>query len=190
MIAPHSMIVLLALLLAGTAAPSAPPVRLSSPAFGGQAEIELRGLPAAAAEEAMGEAFREIEAAERAADPERTADGGIAALNAAAGPGPPPAEPRLLKLLARALDFCFWSEKAHGPLARDLYRSWGLRAPVAALPTEERLAPAIAAAACNHLRLDAKKATATLDAGSALDLWGFAEGEAIDRAVEVLRQQD
>ncbi len=45
------------------------------------------------------------------------------------------------------------------------------------------------AAACGRLRLDPGNRTAALAAGSALDLWGFAEGLAVDRAVEILRRQ-
>ncbi|HEY9422395.1 MAG TPA: FAD:protein FMN transferase, partial [Thermoanaerobaculia bacterium] len=44
-------------------------------------------------------------------------------------------------------------------------------------------------AACNRLTLDKAKGAAALAAGGGLDLWGFAEGYAVDRAVEVLRRQ-
>jgi thiamine biosynthesis lipoprotein len=111
---------------------------------------------------------------------------GIAALNAAAGRGPQPLDARLVAVLARARDFCLWSEGAHGPLGRDLYALWGMRA---APPAPEPLGQAIGAAACDRLSLDPKDGTATLAAGSGADLRGFAEGSAVDRAVEVLRRQ-
>jgi thiamine biosynthesis lipoprotein len=45
------------------------------------------------------------------------------------------------------------------------------------------------AAACDRLTLDPQKKTATLAAGSGVDLMGFAEGAAVDRAVEILRER-
>src|SRR4030095_593788 len=85
------------------------------------------------------------------------------------------------------LDFCLWSEGTHGPLGRDLYSLWGLRTPVAKPPSPESVELATSAASCSRLTLNLKQSTATLAEGSGLDLWGFAEGFAVDRAVEILR---
>jgi FAD:protein FMN transferase len=179
--------------LASAAVPAPPrprvdQVHLSAPAFGGQVEIEVRGLPKALAEAAIQEAFQEVATVERTTDPE-SPGGGIAALNSAAGAGPQAVEAGLSQALSRALDFCFWTEGAVGPLGRDLYRLWGLRTPAEALPDPTALETAIGAANCSGLNLDPKKRTATLAAGAGLDLWSFAEGAAVDRAVEVLRQR-
>jgi thiamine biosynthesis lipoprotein len=160
---------------------------LADKAFGKPAEIEVRDLPQEVAQGVIRRAFAEIAELERLTDATRP-DGGLAALNAAAGKGPQTPDPRLLTLLGRARDFCFWSEGAHGPLGRDLYLLWGLRAPVAEAPPPERLEVAAGLTACTRLALDPQKGTAALDAGSGLDLWGFAEGFAVDRAVEILRQ--
>ncbi|HZF11197.1 MAG TPA: FAD:protein FMN transferase [Thermoanaerobaculia bacterium] len=190
------MRLLIALLLLALPAPASrpvstpadpEPVRRFTSAFGERMEVEVRGLPRSDAEAAVEAALREVAVVERMTDP-GAAGGGIAALNAAAGAGPRPVEPALLSLLARTLDFCFWSEGAHGPLGRDLYRLWGLRSPAVALPSDAALPPAIAAASCSGLRFDTDKRTATLAAGAGLDLWGFAEGEAVDRAIAVLKQ--
>ena len=168
------MLPLLFLLLAG--APSAQ-------AFGRPVEIEVRGLSEEATREAVQKALAGI------AEVERLADAGPAALNAAAGKGPQSVEPRLLALLTRAWSFCSWSEGAHGPLGKSLYALWGLRSPVAETPDSEPVQQAAGAAACDRLTLDEKKGTAALAAGSALDLVGFAEGAAVDRAVDVLRER-
>lgn len=175
---------LLALLLRAspTSAESPPPQ-----AFGRPVEIEVRDLPQEKAREAIQKAQAEIAAIERLTDASRP-DGGLAALNAAAGKGPQPVDPRLLAVLARASDFCFWSEGAHGPLGRDLYSLWGLRTPAPDPPTPERLEKAVSLAACSQLVVDRQKGTATLAADGGLELWGFAEGLAVDRAVEILRQ--
>lgn len=167
------------------------PVRMSATAFGSPVEIEVRDLPAETARQAIQQALAEIAAVERLTDLEDAGTGGLAALNAAAGRGPQAVDARLLPALGRSLDFCDWSEKAFGPLGRDLNRLWGLHSPVAASPLQkpEILDRALVAADCGQLRIDTEKKTATLAAGSAVDLWGFAEGLAVDQAVEVLRRQ-
>src|SRR5262245_38847866 len=116
-------LLLVLLLEAPSGAPSAAaPFRLSSTAFGKPVEIEVRDL--AGAQEVIQKSLAEVSEIERLTDSSRP-DGGLAVLNAAAGKGPQAVDPRLLTALARALDFCVWSEGAHGPLGRDLYSLWG-----------------------------------------------------------------
>jgi thiamine biosynthesis lipoprotein len=178
---------LLALLLgAPLPAPEASPLRQTDKAFGRPAEIEVRDLPPEAAREAMSRAFRQIAETERLTD--AGTGGGLAALNAAAGKGPQKPDLRLLAMLGRASDFCFWSEGASGPLGRDLYALWGLRSAIAEPPTPEQAEKAAALTACTRLTVSPDKGMAELEAGSGLDLWGFAEGLAVDAAVETLRQ--
>lgn len=193
------MLSLFCVLLAGTVAgpvsapPPSKPVRVSAAAFGSPVEIEVRDLPADTARLAIQQALAEMAAVERLTDLEDPAgtSAGLAALNAAAGRGPQPVDARLLPALGRALDFCEWSERAFGPLGRDLNRLWGLHSPVATSPLQkpDLLDQAVVAADCGRLQVDAQKKTATLASGSAIDLWGFAEGLAVDRTVEILRQQ-
>jgi thiamine biosynthesis lipoprotein len=186
---------------AGPATPPSPapsptkPIRVSATAFHHPVEIEVRDLTAEAARPAIQAALAEIDEIERLTDPDGSPLGagatGIAALNAAAGKGPQTMDARLIPALNRALDFCSWSEQAYGPLGRDLNRLWGLRSPVAASPAQkpELLDKAVVAASCDGLRIDAQRGLVNLAAGSAVDLWGFAEGLAVDRAVEILRRQ-
>lgn len=162
------------------------PVRVAATAFGRPVEIEVRDLPREAARAAIQSALDEIAELERLTR--------FDALNAAAGQGPQSIDARLMPLLVRAQEFCIWSEGAHGPLGRELYEAWGLRStsPAAApprAPDSERLERAKVAARCDTLRLSPSKSTAELAAGAQLDLGGFAEGHAVDRAVEVLRQK-
>ncbi|HEV7504922.1 MAG TPA: FAD:protein FMN transferase [Thermoanaerobaculia bacterium] len=182
------LLCLLALLL-GSPLPTAvvSPLRQADKAFGRPAEIEVRDLPREVAREAIKKAFAQIAEIERLSDTVRP-DGGLAALNAAAGKGPQKPDPRLLAMLGRAGDFCDWSEGAHGPLGRDLYVLWGLRSKVAEPPNAEQVEKAAALTACKRLTVDSGKGTAELEAGSGLDLWGFAEGFAVDQATEALRQ--
>lgn len=198
------MLHLLLVLLIGVAAdpvPAAPditPLRLAASAFGQTVEIELRDLPRDAARTAIQAALTEVAEMERLTDPEVSPDavagslisGSLAAWNAQAGAGLVPVDSRLIPALVRGLEVCFWSERAHGPLGRDLYRLWGLRTASAMSPADrETLQRAVNATACRNLQIDATAGTAALAPGSAADLWGFAEGLAVDRAVEVLRQR-
>jgi thiamine biosynthesis lipoprotein ApbE len=178
---------------AASAPPAVPgqvhPLRATTPAFGATFEIEVRDLPREAADTAIQAAAAEVGELERMTDPGRL-DGELAALNAAAGKGPRRLDPRLFAALARALDFCLWSEGKEGPLARDLHRLWGRggESPLTEAPSPDLLRQATAAAACQHLTLDPRRQTAALDAGSALDLVDFGAGMTVDRVIEVLRQ--
>jgi thiamine biosynthesis lipoprotein len=181
-------LLLFAFLLGAPAGPAAQPVRLTAPAFGTTADVEVRDLPEEPARRAAAKALAEMAEIERMASSERP-DGGLASLNTAAGRGPQTVDPRLMAVLARALDFCVWSEAAHGPLGRGLYQAWGLRSAAPEPPDPGRIEESVALAACERLHLDAAKGTAAIDEGSGLDLQGFAEGFAVDRAVEALREQ-
>lgn len=181
------------------------PVRIASTAFGRRLEIEVRDLPRDAARDAIQAALDEVSATEKLLRPDASGvAGGVGALNAAAGHGPQPVDPNLMPLLVRTQEFCFWSEGAHGPLGSRLYEAWGLRSTAAdpkpepdtdaptprpaVLPDPALLQEATAAARCESLVLSPAANTAELAAGSRLDLGGFAEGHAVDRAVEVLKQ--
>jgi thiamine biosynthesis lipoprotein ApbE len=171
------MLPLLFALLVGASPATPAPAR----AFGQTVEIQIRGLSGEATREAFQKALVGIAAMER------LVTDGTASLSAAAGKGPQPVDPRLLDLLARAGSFCQWSEGAHGPLGKSLYALWGPQ--VEDPPGSEALLQAVTAAACDRLTSDPQKRTATLAAGSGVDLLGFAEGAAVDRAVEILRGQ-
>src|SRR4051794_19657639 len=169
---------LLALVVGASPAAPAP-----AQAFGKPVEIQIRGLSEEATREAVQKALAGV------AEMERLTTDGAAALSAAAGKGPRPVDPRLLDILARAWSFCQWSEGAHGPLGKSLYSLWELRSQVEDPLGSDAALQAAKAAACDHLTLDPQKRTATLAAGSGVDLVGFAEGAAVDRAVETLRER-
>ena len=181
------MLPLLFALLLEAPIPAAP-LRLTSTAFGQPVTIEVRDLPEPAAREAIQQALSEV------SEVERLASDGLAALNAAAGQAPQAVDRRLFDLLTRAQSFCVWSDGSHGPLGRDLYTAWGLRpapgtTPGTEPPPLERIEQTAELTACGRLTLDPQGGTAALAAGSGLELMGFAEGAAVDRAVEILRRR-
>jgi thiamine biosynthesis lipoprotein len=148
----------------------------SAQAFGEVAQIEVRDLDATAAEVVLRAAMVELVAAE--AD----AVAITVRLNAAAGRDPVQLDGTALKMLRRTLDFCLWSDGAHGPLGGVLYELWQQ-----ALPPAAALVAARETSGCDRLLLDEESGTARLAAGSRIDLRGFATGWAVDRAIEILR---
>jgi len=175
-------------LAAGTAALGATPAaaeravrRATGRAFGEAVRIDAVAPSGAAAEEALRSAFAEIREVERLADPDGAPADGLGALNRAAGGDPVPLDPRLAALLERAASYCTWSQGAHGPLGGRLHALWSRRA----RPPEPLLAKAAAEAGCDGLRLAGPHAQ--LAEGRRADLHGFAQGTAVDAAVDALR---
>lgn len=201
---PHPNAVLTVCLLAAPAAAQqlasdgdggANPVRMTTSAFGATAEVEVRDLPAAAAEEAVVEALSEIHAISLLSDPDGTAAGGIGALNQAAGGAAQVVEPRVAELLLRSLQFCIWSNGAFGPLGGELYELWAELEAKGERPTPADLRRSVGSAECARLVLASPDpqaggpARAELAAGSRVDLRGIARGFAVDRASTILENR-
>ena len=165
------------------------PLRIASTAFDARVEIEVRDLPRPEAEEAIRAAVEAMVEVERLADPARDGDRGLGHLNDAAGKKPVPVDPLLLRLLARARDFCIWSRGAHGPVGGKLYELWGLHQPADGRPPDSALGEARRSSDCGGLGLEAASGRARLAKGSRLELRGFAAGFAVDRAVETLKER-
>ena len=158
-------------------------------AFDTAVAIEILPLPdRAATRDALADALVEINELEALFDPLTDFDRGLGALNRGAGKGPVALDERAIEALRKALLFCFWSDNAHGPLGGVLYSSWSLRRPAGGSPTKSLLLQAVTSAKCENLALDPVNGTATLPQNSRIDLWGFAQGFAVDRAVLRLKQ--
>lgn len=181
---PLLPLVLVLALVAGVVA--AEPIRLSAEAFGTTAEIEIRDLSGEAATSAARDALREIYDVSRVSDPSGGAPGGIGALNAAAGDGPQQLEVRAGELLRRSLQYCLWTNGAHGPLGGKLYELWEL---AQELPDTTELRDAVISASCNQLLLKSNETglSAQIAESSRVAAVGLERGFALDRAVEVLQ---
>lgn len=150
---------------------------------------EGNGNDRATTRDTPGGATRVPEPADRApgAEPATPTATTVAAVNAAAG-HPVTVTPLLADLLGRALAFCRWSDRAHGPLGGHLYRLWGLREPVAGRPGSGELRTAARRATCAGIEIAPESDTVMLAPEARLDLWGFARGFAVDRAVRTLEE--
>jgi len=167
------------------------PLRMTLPAFGTDAEVEIRDLPPGAGEEAATAALHEIYELAALADPDGDAPGGVGALNRMAGKGPQTLDPRVAELLLRSLQFCIWSQGAYGPLGGELYRLWDLQQQNRSRPSPAELRDALGSAECNRLGLpgvsgEGPGTKGQLIVGSRIDLRGIARGFAVDRAMEIL----
>jgi len=163
-------------LLAASAA--AEPLRMAGRAFDRRAEIEVRDLDRAAAERAVGAAFRALESAR--------AD--LRAIESTARPGVPvQLDGSQAVLVRRALGFCAWSSGAVGPLGGEVFRIWGLRFPVTSFPVPDEIERAAASAGCSRAAID-PAGVLSLAEGSALDFFPFELGWAVDRAAAILRE--
>jgi thiamine biosynthesis lipoprotein ApbE len=153
------------------------PVRMAGTAFDRPAEIEVRDLAPAAAQSAIREAFVELDRSRAA----------LRRIETAAADGRPlilePAEDALVR---RSAGFCLWSEGAVSPLGGEIFRLFGLRTPVAALPAPDEIDRAVAAARCERLNYVEASRQLTVAAGSRLDFFPFEIGWAVDRAAESL----
>lgn len=158
-------------------------------AFGEAVTMEVRQSgPSAPMQQALQDALAEIVQLDRLTDAYQETPLGVSHLNGAAGSGPTAVDPRLVTVLRRAVRYCVWSRGAHGPLGGTLYGLWGLHYPVGGFPSPSIVGEERAKAACSRLQVDTSNDTATLSANSRVELWGFAQGFAVDRAVEILKE--
>lgn len=169
---------------------TAEPVRMSAAVFGAQAEVEVRDLPRAAAEEAIRAALAEIYTIDRLTTEGSGLAGSIGDLNAATGPlrG---LDPRLATLLLDSLRYCLWSSGSHGPLGGAVYELWAETEGGTPHPLDLR--QAVASAECGRLAVNGngeRPAELTFERGeeSRVLLLQAARGFAIDRAVEMLAE--
>lgn len=165
----------------------AEPIRLVSAAFGTVAEVEIRGLSREPAMAAARAALRVIFDLSQLFEPSGALPGGLGSLNSAAGGSFLQLEGRTADLLRRGLQYCLWTNGAHGPLGGALYSLWS---EPDGLPDPIELRDAVISAQCNQitLRLEEPHYLGGLSPGSRAEAVGMARGFAIDRAVEVLRE--
>lgn len=173
--------------IAGAGEPIDSVVRHTGLAFGQAlvAEIVTTSETAAEVEQAAHRAFEKARQVESLVDPQGA--GLVARLNVTRGLGSEPVSETEFQLLARALDFCQWSNGAFGPLGGRLNNIWGVSRPASGIPTEPRQAAARQAASCDRLVLDRAEREVALAADSLVDLRGFARGYSLDQVAESLR---
>jgi len=163
-------------------------VHVEGTAFGFPLAIAAEPETSVATEAALLAALQEVLDLESLTDPEGDVAGGIGALNAAPRGSYHDLDPRIAALLERSLSFCRWSTGAHGPLGGNLYALWGLRRTVGSFPSPAIVQKETENAACEKLELTDDGTRAAIHGSGRVDLWGFATGFAVDRAIVVLTE--
>ncbi len=151
-------------------------LRISGSAFGETLEIEVRGLDRPRGEAALTHAWdavvrgeREMHRLESRERVERDRLG-----------------PELWSLVARAREFCAWSDGALGPAGGAIESLWNAAVRDGGFPTPDQLEEAAATAKCARLTLFPETREFTLAAGSLFDFSRFGRGWAVDLAVDQL----
>lgn len=117
------------------------------------------------------------------------AEGELARLNAAAGRGPQPASPEIVRILRDAQGLARTTDGAFDVTVAPLISLWREAAERGVLPSDAQIATARARVGADRIALDPRRGTLALPAGMSADLGGFAKGWALDRAGELLRTE-
>lgn len=97
-------------------------------------------------------------------------------------------EPRLFRLIQDSLEYSRSSGGAFDITVGPLMKAWGFFRGQGRLPSKAELAGVLKEIGYQHIKLDASARTIRFDApGIEIDLGAIAKGYAVDRAVEVLR---
>lgn len=116
-------------------------------------------------------------------------DSPLSKLNRTAASQAVKVEPELFDFIAECLRYSRESDGAFDVTVGPLLKAWGFFRGEGKMPISKELADARGKVGWQHVILDEKEKTIRFDrAGVELDLGGIAKGYAVDRAVEVLKQ--
>jgi len=163
-------------------------VTLARRAMGTRFELVLYGAREAFLRAAGEEALEEIERLEAQLSLYRP-ESDVSDLNRRAAFAPVPVDPRLFALLAHAKRLSEETEGAFDITVAPLMRCWGFVGGSGQMPSPEAIAEARARVGMQHVRLDAEHFTVRFDReGVMLDFGAIGKGYAIERAVDLLRE--
>ena len=173
---------------AGAAQPELLRLKKSADAMGSTYTVELYGYDRvkmeAAADAALDEARRLDELLSNY-QPESE----WSQVNRHAAEGPMRISPELFQLFSACLDYSRQSEGAFDITVGPLMKVWGFYKGTGHLPHRAEVAAALARVGYRHVHLDARAGTVWFDRpGVELDPGGIGKGYAVDRMVEVLKQ--
>lgn len=165
-------------------------VRLACEAMKTRFEVVLHGDDPVRLRAAGEEALGEIQRLDRQLSFYRP-DSELTWVNAHAGAGPVPVEPRFFRLLERCLELTEATDGAFDITIAPLMRAWRFVNGEGAVPDRQTLARARSAVGRDRVMLDARRSTVSFARpGVAIDLGSAGKGYAIDRAMGVLAEYD
>ncbi|MDH7482741.1 MAG: FAD:protein FMN transferase [Armatimonadota bacterium] len=164
------------------------PVKLSIPAMGTRFELVLYGDNPLRLRSAAEEAITEIERLDQQLSFYRP-DSDLSWINTHGAKGPVKVEPRMFRLLEQALEISHRTAYSFDITIAPLMRAWGFVGGKGRIPDSSDIEAARSATGIDHIHLDPKQFTITFDhPGVELDLGAIGKGYAIERAVEILRE--
>lgn len=167
---------------------SSEPVRLALHAMATRFELALHGDDRARLRSAGEEALREIEALDAQLSLYRP-ESDISWINAHANHEPVKLEPQLFALLKRAAELSRVTDGAFDITVGPLMRVWGLVGGEGRIPSPSDLEFARAWVGAGHVTLNEADSTVRFEPeGMQIDLGAIGKGNAIERAVEVLKE--
>jgi thiamine biosynthesis lipoprotein len=180
------------LFLSGTLAADQPELlRLeeSGDAMGATYSIVLYGYDRVKMEAAVDTAFEEVRRLDEMLSNYR-ADSEWSEVNRHAAEGPVKLSPELFQLLSASVAYSRESEGAFDISVGPLMKVWGFYKGSGHLPHRAEVEAVLPKVGYRHIRLDEKAGTVWFDrSGVELDPGGIGKGYAVDRMVDVLRQQ-
>ena len=188
----QTVLVLLVLaVLAGNAPANQPELlrlKKSADAMGSTYTVELYGYDRvkmeAAADAALDEARRLDELLSN-----YLPDSELSQVNGHAAEGPMKISPELFQLFSACLDYSRQSEGAFDITVGPLMKVWGFYKGTGHLPHRAEVAAAMARVGYRHMHLDPRAGTVWFDrTGVEVDPGGIGKGYAVDRMVDVLKQ--
>jgi len=107
-------------------------------------------------------------------------------LNAAAGRGPQPAAPELVRILGQAGELHTFTRGAFDVTFAAVGRLWDFKAKPPRPPSREAVEAALPFVDGRRITVDAKQGTVTIPEGMSVGLGGIAKGYGVDRAMAIL----
>ena len=138
-------------------------------------------------EEVAAQVFQEIDALDDQMSNYKL-DSELSSINREAAGHAVMVEPRLFSLIQDSLEYSRQSDGAFDITVGPLMKAWGFFRGQERLPSKSELAETLKRIGYQHVKLDASARTIRFDAlGIEFDLGGIAKGYAVDRAVDILR---
>ena len=149
--------------------------------------IEVLGADPARLETALDAAITEIRRVEDQMTDWRPSP--LMTLNGAAGKGPQPVDPELLRIIGQSKEIHQFTRGAFDITFAAVGRLWDFKAKPPRIPTEEEVAAALPRVDASQILIDTADSSVTLPEGMSIGLGGIAKGYGVDRAMAVLMEQ-
>lgn len=152
--------------------------------MGSDLQLEVLGPDVAALDSALDAAVAEMRRIEDLCTDWRASP--LTTLNEAAGQGPQPVDPELLRLIARSLEVSRLTGGAFDVTFASVGKLWDFKRRPPLIPDQATIDAALAHVGWQKVAIDPERGTIALPAGTRIGLGGIAQGYGADRAMAVI----